>query len=40
MILDEIYDDDQLKKMLKIAAQDVIKARGYGDIEYYLKSLA
>jgi hypothetical protein len=40
MILDEIYDDDQLKKMLKIAAQDVIKARGYGDIESYLKSLA
>lgn len=40
MILDEIYDDDQFKKMLKIAAQDVIKARGYGDIESYLKSLA
>lgn len=40
MILDEIYDDDQFKKMLKIAAQDVVKARGYGDIESYLKGLA
>ena len=40
MILDEIYDDDQLKKMLKIAAQDVIKARGYGEMEEYLKGLA
>ena len=40
MILDEIYDDDQFKKMLKIAAQDVIKARGYGEVEEYLKELA
>lgn len=40
MILDEIYDNDQFKKMLKIAAQDVVKARGYGDIESYLKELA
>lgn len=40
MILDEIYDDNQLKKMLKIAAHDVIKARGYGEEEDYLKELA
>lgn len=39
MILDEIYDDNQLKKMLKIAAHDVIKARGYGEEEEYLKEL-
>lgn len=40
MILDEIYDNNQFKKMLKIAAQDVIKARGFGDIESYLEELA
>ena len=40
MILDEILDNNQFKKMLKIAAQDVIKARGFGDIESYLEELA
>lgn len=40
MILDEIYDIDKLKQMLKIAACDVEKARGYGDIESYLKELS
>ena len=40
MILDEIYDNDTFKKMLKIAAQDVIKARGFGDVESYLKELS
>lgn len=40
MILDEILDNNQFKKMLKIAAQDVIKARGFRDIESYLEELA
>lgn len=40
MILDEIYDSDKLRKMLKIAAQDVIKARGYGEMEDYLNELS
>lgn len=40
MILDEIYDNDKLRKMLKIAAQDVIKARGYGEMEDYLTELS
>lgn len=40
MILDEIYDNDKLRKMLKIAAQDVIKARGYGEMEEYLNELS
>lgn len=40
MILDEIYDTDKLRKMLKIAAQDAIKARGYGEIEDYLNELS
>jgi len=40
MILDEIHDTDKFKQMLKIAAQDVITARGYGDIESYLKELS
>lgn len=40
MILDGIYDDDKLRKMLKIAAQDVIKARGYGEMEDYLTELS
>lgn len=40
MILDEIHDNDKFKQMLKIAAQDVITARGYGDIESYLKELS
>lgn len=40
IVLDEIYDNDKLKKMLKIAAQDVIKARGYGEMEDYLNELS
>lgn len=40
MFLDEIYDNDKLRKMLKIAAQDVIKARGYGEMEDYLNELS
>lgn len=40
MILDKIHDKDKFKQMLKIAAQDVIKARGFGDIESYLEELA
>ena len=40
MILDEILDTDKFKKMLTIAAQDVVKARGWGEVEEYLKELA